>query len=277
MARTDERKRFQYKDRSDKQYEKRAAEKGYAKRDGIFKDDVIVFSPKVDEKNRIRILPPTWEDPEHYGFDVWVHYGIGGNNSAYLCLNKMKNERCPICESIATKEAQKDPVYVKKMRPKRKVLVYLIDRSDEESGPKVWAMPFGVDKNYVLQSKDDDTGAILRIDHPDNGYDISFLAPKSKTPDVAYTYEGETIARKSTPISSDQEFSDMVLDRILDIPLPETLKYYEYDYIKTMFEGAASSEQAPETDEVDETPPPEKDEEDEVSKKRESLRARFGR
>jgi hypothetical protein len=23
--------------------------------------------------NIIRFLPPTWEDPEHYGYDVWVH------------------------------------------------------------------------------------------------------------------------------------------------------------------------------------------------------------
>ena len=55
--------------------------------------DVKMFKPKEGENN-VRILPPTWEDVDKWG-DGWeiaahLHYGIGPDNGAYLCLDKMK-------------------------------------------------------------------------------------------------------------------------------------------------------------------------------------------
>ncbi len=233
---------FIYKDRPEEFYQRRATQRGGISRDSIFKDGVRVFTPRIDEQNRIRILPPTWDNPEHFGYDVWVHYGIGANNSAFLCLKLMKGEHCPICEQLTTKQALEDPVYAKKLKAKRKVVVYIIDRKEEEVGPKVWAMPWQLDKTLVIQARDEDTGAILRIDRPDDGYDVYFDTVKGATKDIAYTYEGEKIARKSSPISTDPKLMDKILEYIVEHPIPSVLEYKPAKYIQAVFSGSLIGE-----------------------------------
>src|SRR6188474_3791960 len=67
--------------------------------DSIFDSKVKSFRPG-EGKHRIRILPRTWADedgPRHWGYEIFVHFNVGPDNSAYLCLSKMKGEDCPIC------------------------------------------------------------------------------------------------------------------------------------------------------------------------------------
>ncbi len=89
--------RFQYARRTVDDVKERANKRG-GNFDSIYKSSFKVY--KVREgKNMLRILPPTWEKPKHYGFDIWVNYGIGADNQSYLSLSKMKNQKDPIAEA----------------------------------------------------------------------------------------------------------------------------------------------------------------------------------
>ena len=56
---------FQYRPRTTEEMERRAHQSGTSK-EGFIIPDVQTFTP-ADGDNKIRILPPTWEDAGHYG------------------------------------------------------------------------------------------------------------------------------------------------------------------------------------------------------------------
>src|SRR6202012_5512454 len=93
---------FQYKPRTVDQIKGRANRKT-SMFDSIFKPGFDSYRPKTGD-NLFRYLPPTWDDSDHYGYTVHVHRNVGANNSTYLCLRKMLNKPCPVCE--AAKEAK---------------------------------------------------------------------------------------------------------------------------------------------------------------------------
>jgi hypothetical protein len=247
---------FVYKETEDSIFEQRLQNRGGFSREGIFKKGNKIFAPKVGEQYRIRILPPTWDGSKYYGYDAWIHYEVGPDKSSYLCLKKMKGEDCPICEALLSKQATTDPVYAKKLRAKYKVVVYLIDRNDPDMVPKLWAMPPQFETNIVIQSRDEDTGKNLRIDNPDFGYDVLFNTVKGKTKDIAFQYEGEKVARKSSPIANDEKTINAILEHIVDNPIPEVLEYKTYEYIKKVFEGALTTSKDDDDETVDDAPAP---------------------
>lgn len=223
----DGRRSFTYQAR-DPDEAKRRAEQSGGDFDVYINRDVKTFKPAIGA-NTIRILPPTWDRPKHYGTDIWVHYGIGPDEQAYLCLNKMKNEPCPICEERQEANRSGDEKYAKELSPTRRVLVYLIDRDHEKEGLQAWAMPQTLDQDFVKISRDKRTNEVLPIDHPDNGYDIDFDKTGAKR---NTKYDGITVARRDSPLDN-----DAALDYALDHPLPTQLVYYDYEHIKSVFGG----------------------------------------
>src|SRR5574338_1231875 len=91
--------KFDYKKRSFDDANDRA-QMGSGAYDKFTIDGIKMWKPK-NGNNLIRILPPTWDEPRHYGYDVFMHNGIGPDKSAYLCLDKMQVDKCPICEARA--------------------------------------------------------------------------------------------------------------------------------------------------------------------------------
>jgi len=242
---------FVYQDRDDDLLRKRVEDKGFVKSNSIFKADVNVFKPHLSEEkgkqnrtNKIRILPPTWDNPQHYGLEVWVHYNIGAGDfkSSFICNKLTKGGKCPICEQIAAHKDDKE--YVKQIKATRKVIVYLIDRDDDEEtvAVKAWTLPVGLDRNLAFQANDEDSGKVLKIDHPERGYDVSFETKRGLgTDSIPYTYEGEKISRYERPIFTDKEKMDAVLQFITENPIPEILNFKEYDEIKDVFEGRVTT------------------------------------
>lgn len=227
--------KFKYKKRSAESVEKRA--QGSSDRDHFLKDEFAKYSP-ADGDNLIRILPPTWDDAQHHGLDIHVHYGIGPDKGAFLSLNKHKGEADPIYEERLQAQNDGDDEYAKELRPNTRTLVWVIDRDKEEDGPKLWAMPFGVDKEISIRCKDKKSGEVLYIDDPDDGYDVEF----TKTGSGKKTkYEGIQISRRSSPISDDEDQAEEWLEFIEDNPLPSVLEFKEYDYIKRVFGSGGSS------------------------------------
>lgn len=216
---------YAYEARSRASVESRAA-KGARDFDKYLAEDVQMFKPN-DGDNCIRILPPTWSKPEHYGHDVYVHFGIGPDRQSYLCLHKMKGEPCPICEERTRALESGDEKYAKELEPKRRVLVYLIDRDNEKDGLQAWAMPWTLDRDITSVCVDRRSGEVLPIDHPDEGYDIDFkkAGQKDRT-----EYSGVMVARRESPLGK-----QAWLDEAIDRPLPDILVYYDYDHIASAF------------------------------------------
>ena len=222
---------YEYKPRSAADTRARA-DKGANDYDKILKDTVKMWKPN-DKDNRIRILPPTWKDPEHFGYDVYVHYGVGPDRQSYLCRFKMLGEADPINEERekARKELDADDAddqaYIKQLDAKRRVVVYLIDRDNEKEGVQAWAMPWTVDRDIVKVSVDKSTGEVLPIDHPEDGYDVEF---EKKGQGARTEYLGVAIARRSSALGKDEW-----LEYAVENPIPDQLQFYDYAHIAKAF------------------------------------------
>src|SRR6204780_3450159 len=148
MAR-DTKPKFNYRQRSVDNVKERANMRG-GDFDSLIKSKYKVFKPK-DGKNLVRIMPPTWDDAKHYGFDVWVNYGIGVDNQSYLSLSKMKGEKDPLAETkhVADKDGDKD--MAKALKPRQRIGMWVVDRNAEEEGPQLLLAPFSVEKSLATR------------------------------------------------------------------------------------------------------------------------------
>lgn len=223
---------FKYTPRNQESIEKRAAQQG-GDFQSFIKDEFTVYAVKKGD-NSIRIFPPTWDDPEHYGIDVFVHYQVGPDRASVLCPLKMENKPCPLCEAYMRAERQGDEELAKSLKVARRVLVWLLDRKEEEKGPLLWSMPWTVDRDIAKISRDKDSGEYYFIDDPDKGYNISFDR-EGEPPAVKYT--GIQLARRQSSVASN--FMNFVVEH----PLPDVLKYRTYEEIKLLYEGIKATEE----------------------------------
>lgn len=227
---------YEYAPRSAEQTRSRAS-KGANDYDKIIRDGIKSWKPN-DGDNRIRILPPTWKNPEHFGYDIYVHYGVGADRGQYLDLHKMKGEADPINEEREKFKSSMDPdnkddqKYLKELEAKRRVGIYLIDRDHEKEGVQFWAAPWTIDRDIVKVSVDKDSGEVLPIDHPEDGYDITFEKTGSKD---RTEYNGVAIARRSSPLGKDSW-----LEFAVENPIPEILQYFSYEDIAKAFGGVGA-------------------------------------
>ena len=222
---------FSYQKRSAEDMNKRAS-MGSKDFDSYLRDDVKMFKPN-DGANTIRILPPTWAGPKHYGQDLWVHYGVGPDSQTYLCNLKMKGDACPICEERdRARKSGESEEYIKDLEPVRRVLLYLVDREHEKDGVQAWASPWTIDRDIIKISVDRRTGDVLPIDDPEEGFDVEF----DKTgKGVGTKYVGMAIARRESSLG-DSKWLEFAVKN----PLPEILEYYSYDHVEKAFGGGGA-------------------------------------
>lgn len=221
--------KHEYQSRSPDQWKKREERGGDW--DKMFKEDIKALKIK-DGANCIRIVEPTWDNPEHFGLDIWVHYSVGPDKQTYLCPDKMNGDPCPVCEERARAVRDGDEEYAKQLEARKRVLVYLVDRDNEKEGVLVWAMPKSFDTDLIAISQDKRTGEILQIDDPVNGFDINF--DKTGTKDRT-KYVGISVARRSSELGDDS-WRDFAWDN----PLPSILNFYSYDHMSKAFSGGSA-------------------------------------
>jgi hypothetical protein len=221
--------KFQYRARTAQDLEKRQQQSG-SDFIGVVSDRFKTYSNK-DGNNYIRCLPPTWDEPEHYGLDIYVHYNVGPENAAVMCLAKMKNTPCAVCDARVKLERAGDQEGADEIKATKRVAMWILDRLEQnkkEEEPLVWICAWTIDRDIVNISQDPRTREVLLIDHPDDGWDVSFIKT-GKGRSTKYT--GFQLARRPSSVP------DNVLDYIQDNPLPNVFLWHTYDEANAIYEG----------------------------------------
>lgn len=220
------------------------AKEGTRDFDGIFTPGLPTFKPKEGE-NQVRILPSGDEDNPDWDLIVHTHYDVGPDNARYLCLAKMKEEECPVCEAKA--EAV-DEDEADKLRVAKGAICWVIDRDNEKAGPQLWSIPFTKVRNEIhARSIDKKSRTPLLIDHPEEGYDVLF---NRKGTDQRTQYTGVEVDRDPTPLHDNEKLQQRWLDFVAEHPLADCLKYYDYDYIKKTLYGKSAKKKDDDEDEA---------------------------
>jgi hypothetical protein len=223
--------KFEYRKPTAEDVKKRAEQRGGNEFDSIFKPSAKIFKVN-DGNNLIRIVPPTWPEPKHFGYDIFVHYGVGPDGQTYLCPKEMLGEPCPVCEERAHAVKDGDDDYAKELKVSKRVVYYIIDRDVEKEGVQIWAAPWTVDRDLNTLIVDKRSGEVLAIDDPENGYDIEFTKTGAK---LTTKYIGLQIARRESDLGKDSW-----LQFAIDNPIPDQLAYFSYDHIAKVFGGKTS-------------------------------------
>lgn len=224
---------FVYKPRSDEQLN-RAATKRTGGGESAVESNIKTFNPGEGE-HEIRVLPPTWDDPEHFALDVHIHYGIGSDNSSFICVKKMRNEECAACDARKEASSEGEEELAKALSPNIRAAFYMIDRKNESEGPLLWLSPYqNFHQEMLLQARDARTKSFVQLDNPEDGYDISFTV---KGKGLSKKYTGIKVARSASPLSDDEDTAQAWLAYIAETPIPDALVYPEYDHVKAALEG----------------------------------------
>jgi hypothetical protein len=229
---------FKYRERSPEAMERRANQSG-SDYEGWIRDEYRVYQA-VRNENHIRILPQSESATganESYGMDVWVHFGVGPEKASVICLNKMRAQKCPICEDAARARLANDEDQAREFRATRRVLCFIINRRDESQGVLAYGMPFTLDREINKASRDRSSGEWYFVDSPTNGYDIYF----DKTGEMLQTkYGGVQLAKRASAIDP------KILDWLEKNPLSEVLRWRTYEEVKRLHEGGARADPAAE-------------------------------
>jgi hypothetical protein len=219
---------------------KRAERKtsGYA---SLLKDAKIFKAAEGD--NVVRVLPPSWKDPDHYGYRIWVHNNVGPKDQRYLCLREnptSPHKRCPICEELSRLGPRATTEDRQLLSPREAVLYYIIDREKPKEGVQVWMVSPTAEAQIAAQTVDKRRGNVLNIIDPDDGYDLSFMrqgTTKNKT-----RYLGYKVDRDPSPLSESERSYNRWLDEISERPLPSLLNFYTPDQIEEELYGKAKDD-----------------------------------
>jgi hypothetical protein len=239
-----ERRPFQYKERNVDDFKERA-NRSAGGFDSYIKQEFKRYKVR-DGKNHVRILPPTWENASHYGYDIFVNYGIGPDNQSYLSLSKMAQKhpeleldgRDPIAEARRAAEREDEEELVKQLKPRDRVLCWVIDRLAEDEGPQLWDMPFTVDKDFCNLCLDEDTREVIYVDNPKNGYDIRFYK-EGKGLNTKYPGAKMKLLGPS-PLHEERATQQGWLDYAQEHPVPDCLQLHDYEHISAVFDGKVS-------------------------------------
>lgn len=212
---------------------KRQAERKGGKFDSIFKGNFDTFTPKEGD-NTIRVLPAGWEGNTDYAYPAWVHFGIGADESSYLCLRKMKNgATCPICQEVARMKADGEGEDAKRIDCKERMVCWILDRSDRDETPALYSMPATLYKDINALCYSSKSGKAIFIDNPDDGYDVIVRRTGTKR-NTRYLPQ---VDREATVITDDADKYKELEDWVQDNQVPDCLQFFDEEYLEKALSG----------------------------------------
>jgi hypothetical protein len=168
---------------------------------------ILKESEKQGQK-RIRILPTT--DGSSPFKEVWFHeILVDGKWQKFYDPGKNDNERSPLNEvhdELMSTGRDSDKELAKQYKPRKFYIVKVIDRDNEQDGPKFWRFKH----NYKQEGIFDKIIPIYKakgdVADADKGRDLILELTKAKTPKGAfYTVIQTVMYDDPTPIHEDEE------------------------------------------------------------------------
>lgn len=190
------------------------------------KSDVPVFSPPLDKKQKVRIMPIP-KSGGYFAHHVRVHFNVGPNKESTACPF-MRNEKCPACvyarelfssQDKDTKELAKD--YMAKTYH----LAYVIDRANPEKGPQIWSFSTTTLQELHGLCTDPDDGTHRPIDSIESGFDVYFTKGKETDKAQYNTINGIVLSGSSSKLGDSRELEDSWIEYIVDHPIDLLLNY----------------------------------------------------
>jgi hypothetical protein len=180
---------------------------------------------KVGE-NVFRFLPPL---PGKKVFKITSRHAVtppGGDTVYFDCPRRVANRPCPICEKanqLANSGNPLDAERAKGLWPSRRVYANVIDRSDEDAGPKVLPLTKTSHEELIALREDPDCGGDFT--NPVTGYDIKITREGTGKKDTRYKVR----PRKVSPLGTDAQINAWIeaqhnLDAEITIMTPEEIK-----------------------------------------------------
>ena len=111
-------------------------------------EGMTAFVLKSTKTTRVDIIPydvgkgnPKADKGELYWERTfWIHRNIGPNQDWVICPARTLKKPCPICEFISKlqKDPEADEATIKALRPSKRMIMNVIDKSDEEQKVQLW-------------------------------------------------------------------------------------------------------------------------------------------
>ena len=174
--------------------------------------------------------PNVKENKPTHNIDIFVHFGIGVTESAYICPARMGIGKCPICEFQAELKKRKDydEDYVKSFNAKRRVvynvLVYDTPK-DEDAGMMLWEASHHLsEKNIMAIARNKRSGGFVKWTSPDVGKTVDFTREgKGK----GTKYIGFTFVDREDAQGNQVVITDDILDETIEIEKYLDIKTYD--------------------------------------------------
>jgi len=191
------------------------------------------YRAKVGD-NFLAIIPPP-VPKVYFGKPLYVHYNIGPNRAAFLCLAQMRKTSCPVCEKRRQlQEEGADSEDISALNTSIRYLFWIVDMKDRETqrqGVQLYDAPLSINDEIISLSSDKRTGDVIDISDPAAGKNLVFT--RKGTSMTGTRYSGFELEDRDGPIP--QEW--------LEIPdFEDVLSFHDYDVIKAELEGIPSSE-----------------------------------
>lgn len=192
----------------------------------------------IDNKNMIvRVLPIDGSPFQ----EVHVHsMKVEGKNRKFVCPSYMSDEPCPFCETreqLLASGDKADAELAKTYNARMMYIVKVIDRANEDDGPKFWRFP----KNFKKEGILDKIMAIVQmlkvdITNPETGRDIALNVVRVKNPrGGTYPTVNSINSLDASPLSDDAEIMDKWVNDKKTWNDVYTIK--NYDYLRIVVEG----------------------------------------
>ena len=184
-------------------------------------------------QKRVRILPtPDGSSPFK---EVWYHeVQIDGKWTKLYDPGKNDGERSPLTEvyeELISTGKESDKELARQYRPRKFYIVKLVDRDNEDHGPKFWRFKDNYKQEGILDKIIPIWKAKGDVTDPDNGRDLILELTKAKTPKGAfYTVIQTVMYDDPSPISKDDEqMSEWVSDELTweDVYSKKPVEYLE--------------------------------------------------
>jgi hypothetical protein len=178
----------------------------------------ILKESEKQGQRKIRILPTT--DGSSPFKEVWFHeMFVDGKWQKFYDPGKNDNERSPLSEvydELMSTGRDSDKELAKQYKPRKFYIVKVIDRDNEQDGPKFWRFKH----NYKQEGIFDKIIPIYKakgdVADPDKGRDLILELTKAKTPKGAfYTVIQTVMYDDPTPVHEDEEvMADWIGDEL---------------------------------------------------------------